>query len=63
MRNIFTIYLIFITSLCLVQNPWESWDKNYPLVRYAEIIKSENSSTITVEQNPKISQYFSRLDK
>jgi hypothetical protein len=47
----------------LVQNPWESWDKNYPLVRYTDIIKSENSYAITVEQNPKIAQYFSRLDK
>lgn len=63
MKNIFTICLIFTASFSFAQNPWESWDKNYRLADYSEVVKSENNYAITVEQNSKIAQYYSRLDK
>lgn len=63
MKKIFTICLLFITTCSFAQNPWESWDKNYKQMNYSDIIKLENNYSVSVEQNPNIAQYYSRLDK
>lgn len=63
MKQVLIIFLFFVSLSTFAQDPWESWDKNYQEVKYSDILSSETSYAISVEKNPKIAQYYSRLDK
>ncbi len=41
-------------------DPWKSWDENYQLVNYSDLIEKEKYYADSIEQNPEIPQYFFR---
>ena len=41
-------------------DPWKSWDENYQLIDYSNLIEKEKYYADSIEQNPEIPQYFFR---
>ena len=42
---------------------WENWNKNYPEVDIASVLKLERNYADSVEKHPEIIQYYTRVDK
>jgi len=56
--------LILLKSLCSFgqDNAWKTWDERYKPVNYIDLIESEKHYADSVENNPNIVQYFTRID-
>lgn len=56
--------LVFLKCLSSFgqDNAWKTWDERYKPVNYIDLIESEKHYADSVESNPNIVQYFSRID-
>ncbi len=59
------LFLLFSNSIYgqSDQEYWDKWNNNYPEVDIVSILKYEKYYADSVEKNPNIPPYFSRLDK
>ncbi|HQT22507.1 MAG: hypothetical protein B7X86_16230 [Sphingobacteriales bacterium 17-39-43] len=65
MNKSFYILFLFITNSVYGQSDqkyWDNWNKNYPEVDIVSILKQEKLYADSIEKNPAIPRYYSRLD-
>lgn len=61
------LLLILLSNTLLLsiqaQDGWETWDQNYALVKYNDVIAKEKAYALKVENDSSEVQYFARIDK
>lgn len=62
-KTLITFILLTLSVISYGQDDWGTWDKNYRKEKYSDIINEERNYADSVEKDPKIVQYYLRLDK
>ena len=62
-KTIISLIFLSFTLISYGQHEWDNWDKNYKAENFINIINNEKKYADSIEANPKIVQYYLRLDK
>ena len=60
-KTILILLLLNAISSFSQDNPWKTWDERYKSIEYKQLIEYEKQYADSVENNPEIAQYFTRI--